>query len=351
MALSAGTDPVAAQSAPVFNADRIMMLGLGFWGAKTLLSAVEMGVFTTLAKKALDGPTLSKEIGLHPRSSRDFLDALVALGMLDRNGETYSNAPDVDFLLDRAKPSYIGGLLEMANARLYPYWGALTQGLKTGLPQNEIKSGKSNVFEEFYSDPARMCGFLQAMTGLSMGAAKQLAQKFPWEEYKTFADIGGAQGGAAVQIALAHPHLRGIVFDLPVVQPVLEDYVKSFHLENRVCFAPGNFFADPLPAADVILMGHILHDWDLEQKKALISKAYAALPKNGALVVFEAIIDDERKWNVFGLLMSLNMLIETPGGFDYTGADCCTWMREAGFSETSVEYLAGPDSMVIGIKK
>jgi hypothetical protein len=188
------------------------------------------------------------------------------------------------------------------------------------------------------------------MTGLSMGAARAIAEKGPWADYKTFIDVGGAQGGLAVQLALRHKHLSGGNFDLPVVGPIFDDYVRSFGLSDRLHFHPGDFFKDPLPKVDVVLMGHILHDWNLEEKRTLISKAYEAIPSGGAFIVFEALIDDERKQNTFGLLMSLNMLIETQGGFDYTGADCCRWMRQAGFKRTRVEHLAGPDSMVIGIK-
>ena len=115
-------------------------------------------------------------------------------------------------------------------------------------------------------------------------------------------------------------------------------------------FAGGSFFIDPLPKADVVLMGHILHDWDLAEKKMVLRKAHEAVPERGAVVIYDAVIDDDRSKNAFGLLMSLNMLIETPGGFDYSGADCQAWLREAGFRETRVEHLVGPDSMVIGIK-
>ena len=327
----------------------IMQIGLGFWGSKTLLSAVELGLFTEPAKGPLDGGKLGRRLGLHTRSARDFFDALVAMGMLHRKGDGYANTPETDFFLDRAKPSYIGGMFEMANARLYQFWGSLTEGLRTGQPQNEVKTG-GNFFDALYSDPARRKSFLQAMTGLSLGAAKAVAKKFTWRKYETFADIGTAQGGLPVQVGLAHPRLTGIGFDLPVVAPIFEEYVNSFGLANRLRFQPGSFFSDPLPAADVLVMGHILHDWDLEEKRALIAKAYKALPKGGAFLVFEALIDDDRSENAFGLLMSLNMLIETPGGFDYTGKDCSTWMRQAGFRKTYVEHLVGPDSMVVGIK-
>jgi precorrin-6B methylase 2 len=238
----------------------------------------------------------------------------------------------------------------MANARLYPFWAALTDGLKTGQPQNEVKHQGENFFEVLYSDPERLRQFLQAMTGVSRGANLAIARNFPWAPYSTFVDVGTAQGDLAAQVATAHPHLRGIGFDLPEAQPVFEDYIAKLRLRERVTFASGDFFAQPLPKADVVMMGHILHDWNLEQKKHLIRAAYEALPRGGALIAYDAIIDDERRKNAFGLLMSLNMLIETSGGFDYTGADCREWMMEVGFRETYVQHLVGPDSMVVGIK-
>jgi hypothetical protein len=191
---------------------------------------------------------------------------------------------------------------------------------------------------------------LLSCTGLSLGAARAIAEKFPWNDYKTFIDIGSAQGGLPVQVALAHPHLTGGSFDIPACGPVFEKYVASHGLSERLRFHPGNFFTDKLPSADVMVMGHILHDWNMEEKEMLLKKAFEALPEGGALIVFESLIDDERRENSFGLLMSMNMLIETPGGFDYTGADCSGWMREAGFRETRVVHLAGPDSMAIGFK-
>jgi hypothetical protein len=335
-----------AQATP----DTILQTGLAFWASKTLLSAIELGVFTELARGPLELESLREALGLHPRAARDFLDALVALGFLARTEGRYANTPETDLFLDRGKPSYVGGILEMANARLYPFWGGLTDALRSGLPQNEIAHGEPNLFDALYSDPERLRQFLAAMTGISRGANLAIARQFPWQDYRSFVDVGTAQGDLAAQIALAHPHLRGTGFDLPPVRPIFEQHVRTHGVADRVHFAPGSFFDDELPKADVVLMGHILHDWDLPTKHMLIGKAYDALPDGGALMVYESIIDDERKQNAFGLLMSLNMLIETPGGFDYTGADCAEWMKEAGFRQTRVEHLIGPDSMVVGIR-
>ena len=269
--------------------------------------------------------------------------------MLEREEGAYRNTPSTELFLDRAKPSYVGGMLEMMNTRLFGFWNSLTEALRSGSPQNETKAG-DDLFEMIYSEPARLRGFLKAMSGISAGPAGAIAAAFPWERHETVIDIGCAEGLAPVQIAQAHPHLSGGGFDLPPVGPFFNEYVAAAGLAERLQFHPGDFFTDELPSADVLIMGHILHDWSLDEKRMLLEKAHRALPDDGALIVYETMIDDERRENAFGLLMSLNMLIETPAGFDYTGADCQGWMREVGFDETYVQHLVGPDSMVVGIK-
>ena len=331
--------------------DALLNVAFSFAASKAVLSAVELGVFTHVAAH---GPQTAEELtralALHGRGARDFFDTLVALRLLDRDGaRRYRNAPAADVYLDRAKPTYIGGMLEMANNRLYKFWGNLTEGLRTGAPQNELRD-EPDLFDRLYADPKLLRGFLEAMTGLSRMAARAIADKFDWAAYRTFIDVGCAQGALPVEVALRHPHLRGGGFDLPAVRPVFEDFVRDNRLEGRLRFYPGDMFKEPLPAADVLVMGHILHDWGMEAKRELVRKAYEALPPGGALIVFDAMIDDDRRENVGGLLMSLNMLIETRAGFDYTGAECKQWLTEAGFRAVRQEHLGGPDAMVFGIK-
>jgi ubiquinone/menaquinone biosynthesis C-methylase UbiE len=348
--LAPQTVRITPTEAPPPAPDAILQLGMAFWGSKTLLSAIELEVFTQLAREPGTCEELQRRIGLHARSARDFLDTLVALNLLQRTGRVYMNTPAAALFLDKAKPSYIGGILEMANDRLYRFWGNLTQALRTGQPQNEASSGELPLFDALYAEPARLRQFLGAMTGVSRGANLAIASDFPWSKYRTFVDVGTAQGDLAVQVARAHAHLTGVGFDLPAATAIFTEYAEQNGVADRVKFVAGDFFRMPLPKADVIMMGHILHDWNADQKRQLVRAAFEALPKGGAFIVYDAIIDDERKENAFGLLMSLNMLIETPGGFDYTGADAIGWMKEAGFTEAYVQHLVGPDSMIVGVK-
>jgi hypothetical protein len=332
----------------------IMQVGMGFWASKTLLSAVELELFTELSDDSMTAEAVRQKLGLHPRGVHDFLDALVALGFLERDGEgsegRYRNTTETAAFLNKRSPTYIGGILEMSNARLYGFWGDLTEALQTGKPQNEIKHTGKPMFDELYSDPARLEVFMEGMTGISLGNFHALAEKFDFSRYATVCDVGGATGQLCTVLASHHPHLRLTTFDLPTVAPIAERAVTSAGLADRIDVASGDFFADPLPKADVVTMGMILHDWNLERKLQLIRSAYEALPEGGAYIVIENLIDDARRENAFGLMMSLNMLIEFGDAFDFTGADFSGWCREVGFRKVEILPLTGPASAGIAYK-
>lgn len=345
--------PVGPPSVAPPSPDHIVGLAFGFTAAKCLLSAVETGVFTELARReGQHAEGLAANLGLHPRGARDFLDTLVALGLLDRAEGRYANTPQTDHFLDRAKPSYIGDGLDMVGGRLYGFWGNLTQALRTGEPQNEAGSvgAEANPFVYIYQDPDRRRLFQRAMSQLSRPTMLALAERFPWADHARLADIGCGDGALLCHLAERHPHLTGIGFDLPASAEAFAERVGEAALFGRVGFHPGDFFTDPLPAADVLLCGHVLHDWDAAGKRLLVAKAYAALPEGGALVVFESFLDDDRRANVSGLLLGLNTLIETPGGFACTVSQCRELLAEAGFRSTRVEPLAGAESMVVAVK-
>ena len=332
----------------------LMQIGMGFWPAKTLLSAVELGVFTTLGDKSLTAGELQSELGLHPRGVADFLDGLVALNLLQRDGEgvtaRYYNTEDTAHFLDRQKTSYVGGFFEMANARLYPFWGDLTEALKTGQPQNEMKHGGEGMFEELYRDSGRLEQFMHAMAGISLPNFEAFAEKFDFSPYNTMCDIGGATGQLSLCVARRHQHVTCRTCDLPAVEPIARKTIEAHRSGERVSASSVDIFAESLPKADVITMGMILHDWNLDKKMHLIRAAYDALPPGGAFVAIENLIDDERRSNVFGLMMSLNMLIEFGEAFDFTGRDFAGWCREAGFQRTEVIPLRGPASAAVAYK-
>lgn len=332
----------------------ILQIGMGFLASKTLLSAVELDLFTHLGSSSLSGPEIAKRLGLHARGLFDFLDALVSLGVLERSGDgpegRYGNTPQSAAFLNKKNPTYVGGILEMANARLYRFWGDLTTALKTGQPQNEMKSGGDSPFEAMYAEEQRLEQFLNAMQGVQTANFRALAAKVDLGAYETLLDIGGANAFLSTVMARKYPKLQCISFDLPQVAPIARRRIAELGLGERIKVMSGNFFTDVLPRADVITMGNILHDWDEEQKQALIAKAHAALNGEGLFIAIENVIDDARRTNTFGLLMSLTMLIEMPGGFDYTGAQFDRWCKAAGFKRTEVIPLAGPSSAAIAYK-
>jgi O-methyltransferase domain/Dimerisation domain len=339
---------------PQLDPGPIHQAAFAFWTSKVLLTAVEFGVFTVLGDRRMPGAELGAKIGLHERGICDFFDALVAMQFLDREGDgpsaKYFNTPACALFLDRNSPRYVGGWLVMLNDRLFKFWHDLPEALRTGRPQNEIKHSQKGMFEELYEDLPRLEQFMGAMTGLSRINFEAFADKFDFSNFKTLCDVGGATGLLSIEVAKKHPHLRCTSFDLPVVEPIAQKHIAASGLSDRIGAAGGDFFQYPLPKADIITMGMILHDWNLEKKMHLIRSAYEALPPNGALVAIEALIDDACRENVFGLLMSLNMLIEFGDAFDFSGADFRGWCSEVGFRRFEVVHLAGASSAAIAYK-
>ena len=332
---------------------------MGYWLSKSLLAAVKFGIFTLLAETKLTGKEIKEKLGLKTtdRHVYDWLDALVSVGFLNREGvmdsAVYSNSIDTAVFLDKNKPSYIGGILEMSNNRLYRFWSDLDEGLMTGKQQNEGKQGgDSNMvfFTDLYKDPVKLQEFMDAMTGIQMGNFMALCKKFDFGKYKTLLDVGGADGALCIQVCLAFPAIRCTSFDLPPVESLAKKKIAKAGLSDRIQFLGGDFLKDPLPNADIITMGNILHGMEEDAKQELVNKAYALLPAGGALLTIENIIDDERKQNTFGMLMSLNMLIENGDAFDYMPSDFRRWAGVAGFKKTEIIPLAGPTSAAVAYK-
>ncbi|OBK72454.1 methyltransferase [Mycobacterium sp. 1274761.0] len=330
----------------------IIEAGMAFWSSRLILSAVHRGIFTLLALEPLTGDELIERLGWHPRAAPTALEALVACGLLRRDkAGRYSNSFRASMFLDREKPTYIGGLMELSSTRLYELWAGLDGLLETGVPAAEEERGENKFFDMLYRDPVVLRTFLSGMTGISTGEATMLAARFPWKRFATFADMGCAQGALAVRVALTHSHLRGIGFDLPVVEPIFTDYVKSFGLDDRLAFVAGDFFTDDLPRADVLSFGHVFHGQSYQDRCDLAAHAFDALPGGGALIVYDAMPTWRRSMNHFhSLLSSLNIMLETRDGYEATTTDCAAMLRGRGFCDVTVRHLIGPTSMVYGFK-
>ena len=330
---------------------KILEQGMAFWSSRVVLTAVEFGLFTELARGPLSAPDLMKRFGWHPRAAGPFLDALVGTGLLRRSrAGLYSNSRQAGLFLDRARPSYIGGLMELSSTRLYDLWSGLGDLLRTGRPEAEEERGENEFFSSLYRDPTALKEFLVGMTGISSGEATLIAARFPWGRYRTFVDVGAAQGALPVRLALTHSHLRGASYDLPAVGPIFDEYVASFGLSDRLHFIPGDMNDGPLPKADVICFGHLLHGYGEQKRRELIAKAFAAVPPGGALLIYDAMIDPDRRRNVMGLLSSLNIMLETREGFEATTDQYVGWLREVGFVGVTTRSVIGPTSMVFGHK-
>src|SRR5262245_16942971 len=241
---------------PSLTPQRILDVGMGFWPAKTLLSAVELGLFSSLAEAPRTAEQLRAVLGLERRAVPDVPDALVALGFVERDGAgpeaRYRNTPETAAFLDERSSTYMGGFLEMANARLYPFWGDLGEALRTGEPQNEIKRTGKPMFAELYSKPERLEQFMDAMAGISAVNFQSFAEKFDFSRYQTLCDVGGATGQLSMIVARRHPHMRCVSADLPEATAIAHRKISAAGLSDQVSAVPLDFFADELPKADVI---------------------------------------------------------------------------------------------------
>jgi hypothetical protein len=335
----------------VVQPQNILEKGMAFWSTRAVVAAVEFGVFTQLAAGPLSGQELMDNLAWQPQAAEPILDALVVLGLLrrDRAGR-YSNSLRTALFFDRAKPSYLGGLMGLPSRRLFNVWSGLGDLLQTRRPGAAQERGDNEQFSALYRDPAALRSFLIGMTGMSTGEAALIAARFPWKRFRSFVDIAAAQGALPVHVALTHPHLTGASYDLAAVGPIFEEYVESFALSERIRFIPGDVHNGPLPTGHVICFGHVLHGYEETKRRKLIAKAYDAVPIGGAVIVYDAMIDPARPHNFASDLSSPNIVLETRAGFEATTTQCSDWLRAAGFVGVTTRHLIGPTSMVFGYK-
>ncbi|GAA1858762.1 methyltransferase [Asanoa iriomotensis] len=340
-------DPAGNGAAPGDHPGRFLQLGTAFCGAKILLGALELGLFPLLRKAALTEPEIREQLGLHPRGTRDWLNALVGFGVLEYDGQRYHNAAGTSRYLIKGQPGYVGGFLERADRMLYPAWGRFTDALRTGEPQSTDEEGEP--YDTMITDADQLREFLGMMDAMNGQLGPQLAETFDWSAYGSVVDVGGARGNLIAPVAKAFPHLDAGVFDLPHVEPFFHEHMATLGLDGRVHFTAGSFFTDPLPRADVIVIGHVLHDWSPEQREALVAKAYEAVNEGGVLLVYDPMLDEEQP-NLINLVISLDMLLTTRGGAEYAPGEARSWFEKAGFTVVDQRPLGFSDTLIVGRK-
>ncbi|MFE7314477.1 methyltransferase [Streptomyces sp. NPDC057555] len=339
----------APENVPYEDAIAIGRLNTAYAQARILQSAVEIGLFDLLAEGAADRETIAGRLDLHPRLLPDFLRALVALGLIERSGDSYANSPRAAAVLVPGTPYYLGASVRTAAARHYAMWGRLTEALRDGEAKAEHVGGP-DAFARLYQNHDAARRFLAHMDSAHALVGPQLAQAVDWSRHKTFVDVGGARGHIAAALVAAHPHLTGGVFELPAVEPLFDEHMAQLGTADRLRFHAGDFFTDPLPAADVLVFGHVLHDWTADQRRFLLRRAFDALEPGGTVVVYDQMLDDTAP-DLPAVLGSLNVALVT-GGSEYPVQDCEDWLADAGFRVEHGRRIRtiGSDHVLVAVK-
>ena len=366
-----------SQTTMQVSPDPIFQMVTGFWVSKTLMTAVELEVFTKLSgNKAVNINEFQNMFGIKQRPAEVFATALVSLGLLNVNNVTknkegkgervskdnekrlYSNSQLSDVFLDKNKPSYIGDFIIMMDKHLYDRWGKLPLSLKTNRPvetaaEGDVSAGtmfdmaKSNQLIE------QMQMFTHAMYGVSVGPAMALAKVFDFSSYNKLMDIGGGSGVYAIEVVKQNPNMSAVVLELEPACKVADQYIKRFDLQDKIHTQVLDFFKDNLPTDyDVAFLSHIIHFLDEEKDKILLKKIHDSLPndRNSAIIISEWLLNDEKTGPVPSALMSLTMIVEQPQGRNYSFSEISKMLTDVGFTNIEKRPLAGPAEIVIGHK-
>ncbi|GAA2273914.1 methyltransferase [Kitasatospora cystarginea] len=326
----------------------VKRLANGFCHAKLLLAANELSVFADLHQH---GPSTEAELagrlGLNRRGTRELLHGLVLLELLELRDGRYANSATASATLVPGGADYVGGFLRRADHMLYPAWQNLAQALASGEPQ--AAGAGQEAFRAMLDDPRQRDQYLQMMDSANGLIAGHLADAFEWNSHQHVADIGGCRGNLVAQLAIRHPHLRATVFDLPELASSCADHAAELGVTERVRFHAGDFFTDLLPRADVLILGHVLHNWSVEQREFLVRKAYEAVNPGGALLIYDAMLSDEPT-DLARILISLNMLLVTEEGSEYTVGEGSQWLAAAGCADIRAQPLGHSDTLLVGRK-
>ncbi|WP_093574907.1 methyltransferase [Amycolatopsis rubida] len=331
------------------GAGALMDLAMSFQRAKLVLTGLELGLFRALAEEPAGEADLRDRLALHPRGTTHFLRALTELGLLELVGGRYRASPAARQYLVPGQEGYLGGFLHAADAVMYPAWGRLAEGLRTGEAQAATFSG-SAMFEQLYADDDKRDDFVGMAESSSRPLIPALAETFDWSSVKTVLELGGCRGNTVAGLVRAHPHLSATVLDLPPLRPVFDEHMARLGTAGAVSFQEGDFFTGPLPEADVVMIGHCLVDWTDDQRKTVIRNAHSAVRPGGAFLIWDPVLVPGEESYLRNLLRSLNLQLMTPHGAGYRLEDCRKWLQDSGFADVSHRSLGHDVTIVVARK-
>ncbi|SEQ07897.1 8-O-methyltransferase [Streptomyces sp. yr375] len=345
---AASGQPRPATERPLEDPFDVMFVGWAFFRSRLLTAALDLEVFSVLGERLLSAEELADRTGLHPRGARDFLDALAAIGLLSREDGGYRNSPGTLRHLLADREEFVGGFLRMTTELMGRDQESLTGLLRHGTARGQGAGGEV-PFTQIFHDPSRLAQFLSAMDSFSGAVAEELARVFDWSRHATFSDVGGGRGNLAARLAAAHPGLTGTVLDRPSMAEHFDRLVAERGVAKQLRFVGADFFTVELPRADVLILGSVLHDWPARQRATLLRKAYDAVHDGGTLIVYDTMLDDDRR-QADSLMLSLIMMLQSAQAGGFTPAECGAWMTEAGFTVERVVRLPALTTAVIGRK-
>lgn len=285
-----------------------------FRRSKTMFTAVSMGVFDLLETGALPADQIAARTNSSSEGMERLLEACVSLGLLAAANGMFRNTELAGTYLRRSSPHSLAGYIVYSDLALYPMWAHLEDAVREASPRwEQTFGGSATIFEHFFSTPEKMRAFLMGMHGFGVTTSPRVVRAFDLSRFHTLADLGGATGHLAIAAVEAWPKLRAVVFDLPKVIPFSQEQIAASHATGRIQTAAGDFFSDELPAADLFALGRILHDWPEEKIRLLLARIYRSLPRGGALLIAEKLLDEDRAGPVSAHMQSLSMLVCTEG--------------------------------------
>lgn len=306
-----------------------------FRRSKVMFTAVQLGVFDQLEAGPQTAAQLAATLKLNVTAAQRLLDACVALQLLTREQDTYLNTASASRYLVSSSPHTFAGYIRYSDRSLFRLWTHLDDSIREGSNRWAQAFGSKNaLFDYYYRDPAATADFMRGMHGFGQITSPHIVRAFDLNRFSHLADLGGATGHLALAACETYPNMRATVVDLPSIEAIAREHIAHSTVADRVSFIAADFFADPLPRADLYSLGRILHDWDDRKIYLLLQKIYAALPSGGGLLVAEALLDDNRGGPAYAYMQDINMLVCTDGR-ERTSSEYRVLLEGAGFIDVA----------------